>query len=144
MPQPIRIDIAPGQPKPDCGLRLSVTSRSATADLHTVHIAECLILNSDFPRSIRFAAGRIQESLGALELTGRPRAKADHLAGRLLASLDYGQVDEILGDLPAYLAGIVRQTAEIDVAVHQQYVDYPIDAGAAARAILADTCPVRN
>ncbi len=101
-----------------------------TADLHTVRVAEFLILNADFPRSIRFGAGRIQQSLEAvLELTGRPRAKADRLAGRLLAALDYGQVDEILGDLPAYLAGIVRQTAEIDVAIHQQYIDYPVDAG---------------
>jgi uncharacterized alpha-E superfamily protein len=101
-----------------------------TADLHTVKIAEFLILNQDFPRSIRFCAGRIQEALEAvLEDTSRPRGRADRLAGRLLASLDFGQVDEILGDLPAYLAGIVRQTGEIDVAVHQQYIDYPVDAG---------------
>jgi uncharacterized alpha-E superfamily protein len=101
-----------------------------TADLHTVRIAEFLILNPVFPRSIRFAAGRVQESLEAVSnLTGRPRAKADRLAGRLLASLDFGQVDEILADLPGYLTGIVNQTADIDIAVHQQYIDYPVAAG---------------
>jgi uncharacterized alpha-E superfamily protein len=101
-----------------------------TADLHAVRIAEFLILNADFPRSIRFAAGRIAEALEAvLEDTSRPRSRVDRLAGRLLASLDYGQVDEILGDLPGYLTGIVRQTAEIDVAVHQQYINYAVDAG---------------
>ncbi len=76
--------------------------RHYTADLRSIRIAEFLILNPDFPRSIRFGAGRIQASLKAIAaLTGRG-GRAERLAGRLLASLDYGQVDEIVGDqLPA-------------------------------------------
>jgi uncharacterized alpha-E superfamily protein len=107
--------------------------RHYTADLRSIRIAEFLILNPDFPRSIRFGVGRIQASLKAIAaLTGRG-GRAERLAGRLLASLDYGQVDEIVGDqLPAYLDGIVRQSNQINAAVYQQYIDYPIDAALSA------------
>jgi uncharacterized alpha-E superfamily protein len=107
--------------------------RHYTADLRSIRIAEFLILNADFPRSIRFSAGRIQSALKAIAtLTGRG-GRAERLAGRLLASLDYGQVDEIVGDqLGPYLEGIVRQTNQINVAVNQQYVQYPIDAALSA------------
>jgi uncharacterized alpha-E superfamily protein len=107
--------------------------RHYTADLRSIRIAEFLILNADFPRSIRFGASRIQGSLKAIAaLTGRG-GRAERLAGRLLASLDYGQVDEIVGEqLPSYLEGIVRQTNQINIAVNQQYVQYPIDAALSA------------
>lgn len=102
--------------------------RHYTADLRADRIAEFLILNRDFPRSIRFGAARIHASLGSLAaLTGRQSARPDRLAGRLLASLDYGQIDEILTDLPAYLQGVVSQAREIHAAIHQQYVDYPVE-----------------
>ena len=105
-----------------------------------MRIAEFLVLNADFPRSIHFAAGRIQASLQALgALTGRGNGRAERLAGRLLASLDYGQMDEIIGDLPAYLEGIVRQANQINGAVHQQYVAYPVDQALSADA--GPTCP---
>jgi len=46
----------------------------------------------------------------------------------LLASLDFGQVDEIMSDnLLGYLDSIVRQANMIGAAVHQQYVNYPVD-----------------
>ena len=60
-------------------------------------------------------------------MTGRVNGRADRLAGRLCASLDYGQIDEIIGDLPGYLRDIVRQAGSINTAVHQQYVAYPIE-----------------
>jgi uncharacterized alpha-E superfamily protein len=51
----------------------------------------------------------------------------------LLASLDYGQVDEILSDnLQAYLEAIVRQANQINVAINQQYVQYPVDQALSA------------
>jgi len=107
--------------------------RHYTADLRSIRIAEFLILNADFPRSIRFGASRIQASLKAIAaLTGRG-GRAERLAGRLLASLDYGQVDEIVGEqLPQYLEGIVRQANQINAAVYQQYIHYPIDAALSA------------
>ncbi len=107
--------------------------RHYTADLRSIRIAEFLILNADFPRSIRFGASRIQASLKAIAaLTGRG-GRAVRLAGRLLASLYYGQVDEIVGEqLPSYLEGIVKQANQINAAVYQQYIHYPIDAALSA------------
>lgn len=107
--------------------------RHYTADLRADRIAEFLILNADFPRSIHFGAARIQGSLKSLaQLTGRQGGRPDRLAGRLLASLDYGQIDELLPELSAYLQGIVRAASQINAAIHQQYVDYPIDTALSA------------
>ena len=103
--------------------------RHYTADLRPQRIAEFLILNSDFPRSIHFSAGRIQASLKALaSLPGHRSNRADRFAGRLLASLDYGQTDEIVADIAPYLQGISRQTQLINAAVQQQYITYAIDS----------------
>ena len=102
--------------------------RHYTANVRPMRIAEFLLLNADFPRSIRFAAGRVQASLKALAaLTGRINGRPERLAGRLLAALDYSQIDEIFGILPSYLQDIVRQTNHIGGAVHQQYIAYQID-----------------
>jgi uncharacterized alpha-E superfamily protein len=100
-----------------------------TADIQPRRIAEFLVLNPEFPRSIHYAAARVKASLIAVAgITGRLNTTADRLAGRLLASLDYGQVDEILSDLPAFLEGIEKQADAIGAAVHEQYIAYPIDS----------------
>lgn len=102
--------------------------RQYTADVRPRRIAEFLVLHSDFPRSVHHAAGRIQQSLRALShTTGRANGRADRLAGRLCSSLDYGQMDEIIADLPGFLRDIARQTSQINAAVLQQYVAYPIE-----------------
>jgi uncharacterized alpha-E superfamily protein len=106
--------------------------RHYTADLRPHRIAEFLILNSDFPRSIHFAAGRIQASLKALaSLPGRRANGADRFAGRLLAELDYGQTDEIIRELAPYLQRIARQAQLIHSAVQQQYITYSSESGLA-------------
>lgn len=104
--------------------------RHYTADVRPGRIAEFLVLNPQFPRSIHFAAARVQASLKCIGgLTGRVNGRADRLAGRLLASLDYGHVDEIIGELSQYLQGIVDQANQINGAVHEQYIAYPVDSG---------------
>ena len=106
--------------------------RHYTADVRPQRIAEFLVLNPGFPRSIHFAVARVQQALRNIaELTGRPAGSSERLAGRLRASLDYGQIDELMGELPSYLQGIVRQATLINAAVHQQYIAYPIDTGLA-------------
>ena len=108
--------------------------RQYTADLRSDRIAEFLILSAQFPRSVRYSARHIQASLQTIaQLTGRGPGRAERLAGRLLASLDYGQVDEIMsGNLLEYLQSIVRQAGQIGAAVHQQYVSYPVDQALSA------------
>ena len=77
-----------------------------------------------------FAAARLETALRALaSCSGRGvGGRAERLAGRLRASLEYGQVDEILSDGPqAYLSSIIRQCMQIHSALQQSYVSYQID-----------------
>jgi len=110
---------------------LEAYCRCYTADLRPERIAEFLLLNPEFPRSVRFAAARIESSLKAIAvITARGAGgRAERMAGRLHASLDYGQVDEILSDDPhTYLETIGRHCAQIHAAVYQSYVMYPIES----------------
>jgi len=105
--------------------------RHYTADIRAERIAEFLLLNSEFPRSVRFAAARVESSLRALSRQTMRSAggRAERLAGRLHASLDYGQVDEILSEDPhTYLEGVGRYCADIHAAIYQTYLTYPIEA----------------
>jgi uncharacterized alpha-E superfamily protein len=105
--------------------------RQYTADVRPDRIAEFLLLNAEFPRSVRFASARVESALRVIAmLAGRGRAgRAERLAGRLHAALDYGQVDEILSDDPhGYVDGIIRQCAVIHAAMLQTYVTYQIES----------------
>jgi len=105
-----------------------------TADLRPDRIAEFLLLNSELPRSVRFASEMIETSLRAVaRLAGSSQTgRAERLAGRLRATLDYSQVDEIMADnIHHYLENIQRQCAQIHNAVQQQYIAYSIEAALA-------------
>jgi len=110
---------------------LEAYCRCYTADLRPERIAEFLLLNHEFPRSVRYAAGRVEWALRSIAIdTARGAGgRAERMAGRLHASLDYGQVDEILSEDPhAYLETIGRHCAQIHAAVSQSYVMYPIES----------------
>jgi uncharacterized alpha-E superfamily protein len=104
--------------------------RQYTADVRARRVAEFLLLNAECPRSVRFAATQAEHALRAIARLagGGDGTRAERLSGRLRASLDYGQLDEILGDDPrAYLTGISRQCAQIHAALYQTYITYPVD-----------------
>ena len=105
--------------------------RHYTADVRPQRVTDFLLLNADFPRSIRFAAGRIEAALTTIARAGtRTRVgRAERLSGRLRSSLDYAQVDEILADgaLP-YLTGLRRQCSQIHAAVYQSYISYSVES----------------
>ena len=100
-------------------------SKVYTADVRPARIVEFLLLDAEFPRSLRFMAAAIQVGLQAIaRATGVVRAgRAERLAGRLRATLDYSGIDEIMGDtMHAYLGDIGRQCAAIHAAVYQTYI----------------------
>ena len=105
--------------------------RTYTADIQPARVAEFLLLSPVFPRSVCFAADVVQSSLIDIgRATGQRNAgRAERLAGRLRASLDYGQVDEIMAeDLHSYIATIQHQCGQIHDALHQTYIAYSADA----------------
>ena len=106
-----------------------------TADLRPERIAEFLLLNPELPRSVRFSVDTMQVSLEALaRLSGaRKTGRSQRLAGKMRATLDYAQVDEIIADdIHAFLQNIQRQCSQIHTAVLQQYIAYSIDAALAS------------
>ena len=110
---------------------LEAYCRHYTADVRRERVTEFLLLNADFPRSVRFAAARLESAVLALaRASGRGAGgRTDRFVGRLHSSLDYGQIDEILSDNPhAYLAGISRQCAQVHAALYQTYIAYPIES----------------
>ncbi|HMV46587.1 MAG TPA: alpha-E domain-containing protein [Blastocatellia bacterium] len=105
-----------------------------TADLRPERIAEFLLLNSELPRSVRFAVDAMQASLEALaKLSGANKTgRSQRLAGKLRAKLDYAQVDEIIADdIHSFLQSIQRQCAMIHTAIQQQYIAYSVDSALA-------------
>jgi uncharacterized alpha-E superfamily protein len=105
--------------------------RRYTADIRPDRVAEFLLLNADCPRSVRFAIDRVEVSLRAiaLEVGKSVPGRLDRLAGRLRASLDYSQIDEILADsLRSYVVGIRQQCEQVHTALYQSYISYPIEA----------------
>jgi uncharacterized alpha-E superfamily protein len=116
---------------------LEAYCRHYTADLRPERIAEFLLLSSEFPRSVRFSAARVESALRSVAKFTSRRAggRAERLAGRLHALLDYGQVDEILSDDPhTYVESIVRHCDQIHAAIYESYIAYPIETALPASA----------
>jgi uncharacterized alpha-E superfamily protein len=101
-----------------------------TAELRPQRIVEFLLLEPLFPHSVRFNVDVVRESLTAIsEDTGRKNDRAERLAGRLGSALRFGQTDEILAaGLHPYLVDVQDQCAKIQTAIHEAYIDYPLEA----------------
>jgi uncharacterized alpha-E superfamily protein len=121
------------------GLLRSATAFEAyckvyTADLTPDRILEFLLLDAEFPHSLRFAIDNLQHALETIEgESGRSRAEhLRRLSGRLQAMLSYSSVDEILtGDVVAYLRGIQIECRAIHEAIYNLYIDYSVQAALA-------------
>jgi uncharacterized alpha-E superfamily protein len=105
--------------------------KAYTADLRPDRIAEFLVLNPSFPHSIRFSADALEIALKQIgsEVSSRRSARVERIAGRMQATLAFGQIDEIMiGGLQAYLETVLRQCSQAHGALYQTYVAYPIEA----------------
>ncbi len=101
-----------------------------TADLQRDRIAKFLLGHPDFPYSVRYSVERMHDALAAIIARSptRQRQQIESRIGRLLASLTFTPVDELLaGDLHAFLNGILDQCRALHAAVHEAYIDYPIE-----------------
>jgi uncharacterized alpha-E superfamily protein len=102
-----------------------------TADLRPDRIAEFLMLSPSFPHSIRFSADALETALKQIgaEVSSRRSARVERIAGRMQATLAFGQIDEIMsGGLQAYLETVLRQCSQAHSALYQTYITYPIEA----------------
>jgi uncharacterized alpha-E superfamily protein len=100
-----------------------------TASIYPERIAEFLLFNTEFPRSIHFSIDMLQQALHAIAkaTNARRTQRIERLVGRLSAALDYDQVEDIIEDIHSYLAHIQLQCTQIHNAIYQTYISYPID-----------------
>jgi uncharacterized alpha-E superfamily protein len=109
--------------------------RCYTADIRPARVAEFLLLNAESPRSVRFAIDRVELSLRAIARhAGKTSSgRVDRLAGRLQASLDFSQIDEILAtSLHAFVQDVRDQSARVHGALFETYIAYPTESAIAS------------
>ena len=102
-----------------------------TSDLSAERVAEFLLLNSEFPHTIRYAAENMSLALEKIaDITAsRKTARSERLIGKLRASLAYVQIEEIMArNLHTYLNGVLEQCHNLHAAMHQIFIDYPIES----------------
>ncbi len=102
-----------------------------TADLKPEQVAEFLLLNPEFPYTARYSTEKMQHALEGIRRTspGRAVAAIERIAGRIHASLAYAQIDDIMSrDFERFLGNIIEQCQSLHAAVHEAYIDYPIES----------------
>jgi uncharacterized alpha-E superfamily protein len=88
------------------------------------HVVEFLLLQADFPRSVRFCLEAAAAALEAIERkeTGRELSDADRVLGQMLADLKYRHLGDIMqGDLHLFLEQLWTRCASVSRAVQAQY-----------------------
>lgn len=99
-----------------------------TAELRPERVAEFLLLNPEFPHSVRFAVEQLRKSLDCVhDAAPRKSDRLGKLAGRLTAALNYTPLDEIMANLHEFLMNIRRLCGNIHAGISQVYITYPIE-----------------
>ncbi|HVI33002.1 alpha-E domain-containing protein [Phenylobacterium sp.] len=103
--------------------------RVYTADMQPRFILEFLLLDEDFPRSLRFCTAQIEEHLaGVSGHVESGHTSPDRLAGRLRARLQYADMDEILAQgASAFIKSVLDECAAIHRTIYETFVAYPLE-----------------
>ncbi|MBV9769346.1 MAG: alpha-E domain-containing protein [Bryobacterales bacterium] len=132
---PAEQPIDPGEHMEWVGLLRSCTAFESyckvyTADLRPERIAEFLMLNSEFPHSVRFAADHLQRSLECINeaASSKRSPRVAKTAGRLSSGLMFTPLEEVVSKLAEVFANIQQQCARIHTAIYEVYITYPVEA----------------
>ena len=104
--------------------------RVYSAEMQPRFILEFLLLDEDFPRSIRFCTSQIEEHLTFISRNVEAAAHSgpDRLAGRLKARLQYADMDEVLTQgAGGFLASVLDECATIHTRIYETFVAYPLE-----------------
>lgn len=104
--------------------------KAYTAEIRPLRAAEFLVLNPEFPHSIRFSVDRVNAALHIIgDLTERRAKLPTRIAGRLRAQLSFSQIEEVMTQgAHAYLENVRSECAQIHSAIHQIYFDCAVDS----------------
>jgi uncharacterized alpha-E superfamily protein len=98
--------------------------RKHVGDMDPMRVASFLILEKEFPRSVRFAVERAHAAIRAIRAEVNPLAidVAERILGRLDTQLEYAELTEIVAEgIPAYLQKIQAGIAEAAMALQKAY-----------------------
>jgi uncharacterized alpha-E superfamily protein len=98
--------------------------RQHIGDLDPLRVAAFLIMEGNFPRSIRFSVSHAHEMIGRIRGETNPRSiePAERILGQLKTQLEYAQVEEIVAvGISAYLQKIQDAVADAARAVQSAY-----------------------
>lgn len=101
--------------------------RRHMADLDATRIAEYLVLQKDYPRSIRFCVEQLHQATAGVRTSNGQHTPSppERIFGRLEAQLEYASIDEILAEgLSSYLAKIEKTANEGSGALQKSYFLY--------------------
>jgi uncharacterized alpha-E superfamily protein len=101
--------------------------KAYTAQIRPEKIAEFLVFDGEFPHSVCFSIDRLCDALARVAMAAPParRAIVERLAGRLKATVDFGQIEELMnGAIVPFLADITTQCEQIHESVHLSYIAY--------------------
>jgi uncharacterized alpha-E superfamily protein len=104
--------------------------KAYTADLRPERVLEFLLLRPEFPYSVRYSADQIRNALDAIteRSPARKAYPVERIAGKLRSSLAYAQIEDVMdADLHTYLNGVVEQCGSLHKALHEAYIEYPIE-----------------
>jgi uncharacterized alpha-E superfamily protein len=94
-------------------------------DLQPRLVAEFLLLNEDFPRSVRFCVGQLDDALRSISgvAHGRFCNNAEKLAGRLVAELQFSTIDDVFDQgLHLYLDLLQTKLNNVGGALFDAYI----------------------
>jgi uncharacterized alpha-E superfamily protein len=112
------------------GCALEPYLRVYTAEMQPRYILQFLLLDEDFPRSIRFCTQEIEAHLSAIIRHAGMAGSVgpDRLAGRLRARMQYADLDEIeAGSASAFLKIVLDECAAIHRSLYDAFVAYPLE-----------------
>lgn len=99
-----------------------------TDELTMAQVADLLLLERAFPRSLRFCLRQVDENLRALSNTSEGLFSniAEKLSGRLRSEIVYTTVEEVFHEgLHEFIDRIQKRLIEIHNAIHEQYFSVP-------------------
>ncbi len=105
-----------------------------TADLTEAQILEFLLLNKDFPHSVRYSVDRLREALLALEQESGRLAPQElvRVAGRLQAALRFVEIADVLqSGVGEYLGMVARECRLVHTLLYRDYIHYSVQTALA-------------
>jgi uncharacterized alpha-E superfamily protein len=106
-----------------CG-SLEAYRRTYLGELDPAHVAQFLVLESSFPRSVRYCVREALTAITAIRSLVRPRSvdPTERILGRLDAQLEYAEPSDLMADdLSKYLGRILDAISEAALTVQRSF-----------------------